>query len=290
MGKYSKEDKGTAAGTEVPLQTAAGAEPADKKGKGKFTNAAAIVSGTGAYVPSFEKVQAYPNRIVAATMAPQKRGKTRFGFSMLKGAAKTAKLAYLQLDNNYQHALTAARKEYGTDRIQHLSYSSGDPRGDIQADARRRWERFVQDYDFCVRKFQFVMVDTMTELNDLRKLAEFGKTTQIMQLFYGSLYADYRWMVKHALDNDASVLFLHRMKDEYKNNERTGNLKLDGWPGIAYETQMLLEHTRDEDGIFSTIIREAGQDARLIGMEFTSDAKSENNDFNSLAAVVESMA
>ncbi len=222
-------------------------------------------------------------------MAPQKRGKTRFAFTLPKTFAKRSGLAYLQLDNNYQHALTAARKEYGADAIQHLSYSSSDPRGDVQADARRRWERFITDYDYCVRKMAGVIVDTMTELNDLRKLAEFGKTTQIMQLFYGSLYSDYRWMVKHALDNDANVLFLHRMKDEYKNNERTGNLKLDGWTGIVYETQMLLEHTRDDDGIFTTVIREAAQDARLIGMEFSSGADDENH-FGALAERVESMA
>lgn len=291
--KYGKAESKTV-GTDVKLQGPADSEsvPATgKAGKGKFTSAGSIAANSqGSYVPSFEKVQAYPNRIVAATMAQQKRGKTRFAFTMPKKGNGRSGLAYLQLDNNYQHALTAARKTYGADSIQHLSYSSADPRGDLQAEARRRWERFITDYDYCVRKMASVVVDTMTELNDLRKIAEHGRNSQIMQIFYGSIYSDYRWMVKHALDNDANVLFLHRQKDEYLRNERTGNLKLDGWVGIAYETQMLLEHTRDDDGIFSTIIREAGQDARLIGMEFSSDPKSENNDFNSLAAVVESMA
>ena len=255
-------------------------EPAVKQKKAVFTAAASIAAaGEDSYIPAYEKAEAGTrSRIVAATMAQQKRGKTTFAFSMPKP------LAYLQLDNNYEHALKAARKKYGIDSIRHLSYSSSDPRVDLHAEAKTRWARFIQDYSYCVKNFKSVVVDTMTELYDLRRLAEFGRTTQIMQLFYGPIYSDLRWMVTHALRHDANVLFLHRMGDEYINNQKTGGLKLQGWAGIAYESQMLLEHTRDEDNNFITTIRESSSDAMLIGMEL--DAAEEENDFPTLATRV----
>jgi hypothetical protein len=221
-------------------------------------------------------------------MALQKRGKTRFAFTLPPAWNGRTGIAYHQFDNNYQHALTAARKTVGADAIHHLSYGATSPRGDLQADARRRWERFMLDYDYTVRTMAGVIIDTMTEVNDLRKVAEWGRATQIPQMFYGSLYSDYRWMVRHALANDANVLFLHRQKDEYIQNERTGNLRLDGWQGIVYEAQMVLEHTRDEEGVFTTTIVEAAQDARLIGLTFTS--ADDRNDLSSIAAMVKDMA
>ena len=209
-----------------------------------------------------------------ATMAQQKRGKSRWAFTAPKP------LAYLQWDNNYEHVLAWARKEYGKDKIKHLSYRP-DPRADAKAAHRAEWERFLKDYDYCVRNFKSVVVDTMSEVNDARKVSEFGRTLQIMNIFYGSFYSDYRWMVRHALDNDANVIFVHRMKDEYLNNERTGGLKLEGWAGIAYEAQVLLEHRRDDEGVFVSTIRECAQDAMLNGMEFSSE--DDENDFAHLA-------
>lgn len=219
-------------------------------------------------------------------MALQKRGKTTFAFGMPKKGNKQDGLAYLQLDNNYEHALKKARSQYGKTSIHHLSYSATNPKDDLQAGAKARWERFIKDYDYCVSHFPSVIVDTMSELYELRRVAEHGRTTGIVAIFYGGIYSDFRWMVRHALENNSNVLFLHRMGDEYVKNERTGNLKLAGWGGIAYESQMLLEHTRDEENHFLTTVREATSDAMLIGMEFSSHPKTNDNTFADLAAAV----
>lgn len=213
-----------------------------------------------------------------ASAAQQKRGKTRFGFTMPKP------LAYMQLDANYEHVLAWGRKEYGKDAIKHLKYFA-DPRADIKSANAAVWDRFIKDFDYSVDNFRSVLIDTTSELLDVRKLAEFGKNTQILQIYYGSIYADLRWMVKRALDSNCNVNFVHRMKKEYRNNEQTGNFELEGWRGIMYETQVYVEHERETDNAntnFTTNIIECAQDAMLMGMSL--DGAEDENDFATLAS------
>lgn len=250
----------------------------DAKKKG-WKGAAATVRDTPTqYVPAYEDIVEAPRRIVAATAGLQKRGKTRFAMTLPKP------LAYLQLDANYEHALAQARLRYPKKGdIQHLKYFA-DPRTDIRSANQAVFERLMRDFDYCVKNFRGVIVDTATELMDVRKLAEYGRNTQIPQIYYGSIYADFRWMVKHALDHDANVLFLHRLKDEWAGGDRTGNYVMDGWKGIQFEAQMYLEHSRDTDGNFITNIVECAQDAMLMGMTLSS--ADDDNDFPGLATRV----
>lgn len=214
-----------------------------------------------------------------ASAAIQKRGKSTWGFTMPKP------LAYMQLDANYEHALKKARAEaakqkQGKDAIRHLSYFA-DPRADIKGANLAVWQKFIRDFEYCVENFKSVLVDTTTELLDVRKLAEFGRNTQIMQIYYGGFYADLRWMVKHALQHNANVNFVHRMKKEYVNDSWNGGYELEGWRGIMYETQVYVEHQRSDEGVFSTDIKECAQDALLNGMSLSS--ADDENDFAGLA-------
>ncbi len=209
-----------------------------------------------------------------ASAALQKRGKTTFGFTMPKP------MAYFQIDANYEHALAKARKQYGKDAIRHISYAA-DPRGDIKSNSAATFERLIKDFDYCVDNFKSLLVDTSSELMDIRKIAEFGRTTQIQQIFYGGLYADFRWMVKRALDSNCNVNFVHRLKDEWKAGDRTGGYVMEGWKGVQFDAQVYVEHERNDDGVFTTNILECAQDAMLMGMTLSSEE--EDNDFASLA-------
>lgn len=193
-------------------------------------------------------------------------------------------LAYMQLDANYEHALAKAKKANPKKDIKHLRYFA-DPRADIKAANNQVWSRFVRDFTYCVDNFRSVFVDTTTELLDVRKLGEFGRTTQIMQMFYGGFYADLRFLVKYATDHDANVLFVHRMKKEYVNDTWKGDYELEGWRGVIYEAPIYLEHTRDdEDGTYLTTVKECSQDAMLIGTTLSS--ADDDNDFAGLATRV----
>lgn len=247
----------------------------DKPAKKGWKNAANISRDKAdKYVPAYEDIVEAPRRIVAATAGLQKRGKTRFAFTLPKP------IAYLQLDANYEHALAQARKQYGKDAVRHIRYFA-DPRSDIKAANQAVFERLIKDFDYCVQNFNGVIVDTASELMDVRKLAEYGRNTQIPQIYYGSIYADFRWMVKHALDHNANVLFLHRLKDEWSNGDRTGNYVMEGWRGVQFETQVYLEHERNAEGVFTTNIVECAQDALLMGQTLSSE--DDDNDFASLA-------
>lgn len=213
-----------------------------------------------------------------ASAAQQKRGKSRFGFTMPKP------LAYFQLDANYEHVLAWARKEYPKkDAIRHLKYFA-DPRADIKSANAGVFDRLIKDYDYCVDNYKSVLIDTTSELLDVRKLAEFGRNTQILQIYYGGIYADFRWMVKRALESNCNVNFIHRMKKEYRADNWTGGFELEGWRGIMYETQIYVEHERDAEGVFTTNIIECAQDANLMGLSLSS--ADDENDFTQLAVRV----
>lgn len=190
-------------------------------------------------------------------------------------------LAYLQLDSSGEFMLEQARaSSKKKDDIKHLKYFA-DPRGDIKASNLRVWEKLIRDYEYCVQNFRAVLVDTVTEALDVRKLAEYGRNSQILQIYYGSIYADFRWMVKEARQHDANVWLVHRVKDEYVGGDRTGNDLLDGWRGIMYEAQVYVEHDRTDDGVFTTTIKECEQNALVTGMVLSS--AEDDNDFPSLA-------
>lgn len=251
----------------------------DATSKEKFRSAAQIIGeDTGRYVPDYQDPEPIKQRLIAASAAKQKRGKTRFGFTMPQP------LCYMQLDASGEYMLDEARKRKKKADIKHLKYFA-DPRGDIKSANLREWERLIRDFEYNVRNFRSVLLDTATEALDVRKLAEFGRNMQIMQMYYGSIYGDFRWMVKEARKRDANVLFVHRVKDEYIDNTRTGRDILDGWRNIMYEAQVYIEHGR-EDNTFTTTIVECEQNALVMGLTLSSDKDDNDNDFPHLAARV----
>lgn len=254
----------------------------DKPKKEKFVTARELsVQHTGAYKPDFENVVEAPQRVVLSSMALQKRGKTTWAYTMPKEKkGKLEGLAYFQFDANYEHALRKSREQYGDKAIQHLRYAA-DPRSDIKTSNLAVWTRLLRDYEYCLGRFRSIVIDTTTEVLDVRKLAEYGRNTQIQQMNYGAMYSDLRWMVKQALDSDTNVNFIHRMKKEYINNNWTGEYALEGWGNIVFETQCHISHDRDSDGVFTTTIVDSGQDAMLNGLTFSSEDG--DNDFKSLA-------
>lgn len=252
-----------------------GTEKPVKAEKVKFKGAAEIArNSTGGYVPAYEDIVEAPQRIVGASGALQKRGKTTFGFTLPKP------LLYCQFDANYEHALSKARKQYGKDSIRHISYSA-DPRGALRANNASIFEQFTRDFDYGVDNFRSILVDTSSELMDIRKMAEFGRTTQIQQIYYGSIYSDFRWLVKRGLDSDCNVWFIHRLKDEWKAGESTGGYVIEGWKGVLFDAQVYVEHGRDAAGEFTSTIIECAQAAELMGMVLAG-ADDENN-FGTLA-------
>lgn len=193
-------------------------------------------------------------------------------------------LVYMQLDSSGEFALKAARaKAKKPSDIQHLKYFA-DPRADIRGANLKVWERVLRDFEYNVRNFRSVLLDTGTELLDVRKLAEYGRNAQILQIYYGAFWADFRWLIKEARLNDANVLFTHRTKDEYKDGDRTGNDVLAGWKDIVYEAQVYIEHDRTDDGVFTTTIKECEQNAMAMGQVLSS--ADEDNDFAGLATQV----
>lgn len=110
--------------------------------------------------------------------------------------------------------------------------------------ARPLWERFISDYTeflesdartgvvdtgggaFALGKFAFVGMDKTSAKDD-----PYGQKS-------GDLKSIFQGLVTEAYSYDKNVLWIHRLKEEWKGGAPSGQYKADGYNQIAYEVQM----------------------------------------------------
>ena len=82
-----------------------------------------------------------------------------------------------------------------------------------------------------------------------------------------------RWFVDAAKESDSNVIFTHRMKDEYLEDKKTGNLIMEGWGKIYHEVDLVLQHWVEETEPvpqrFHFTILKCGMNPELDRMEFS---------------------
>jgi hypothetical protein len=98
------------------------------------------------------------------------------------------------------------------------------------------WERFVQDYYEALRsKARTVVADTGTGFWLLARYARWGGVSPGDPRLAGTISADFASLVQNAQDFDKNVIWLHRLRAEYKNNEKTGELERSGHPELGFD-------------------------------------------------------
>lgn len=92
-----------------------------------------------------------------------------------------------------------------------------------------------------------VIWDTETEINELARLAKFGKLTQVMPHDYAKVNREMRDVIDWAYESDMSSIFIRKLKPKWVNNARTSEYEAGGWGDMEYKAQVNLRMTR-EDG------------------------------------------
>jgi hypothetical protein len=160
----------------------------------------------------------------------------------------------------------------------------------VMKEANAAWDEFLTQYDMALQSslvkggVRRISIDTATELFDLRVMAEFGRLMGINPRDRGGANAEFVDIMRRPEKYDASVVWLHHCKDEWKNtvdeNGReksytTGNVVLDGFKGAKRTTQILAQTNfndgaRDPRKQFEITIIRCGVNSKLNGQKFTS--------------------
>lgn len=105
--------------------------------------------------------------------------------------------------------------------------------------------RWVANYRAALPKVRTIVWDTADELWELTRLAKFGELTPKMGVGdrnnqYGELNNFYESLIKESFAYPVNFVLIHRLKDQYTNNARTGARIRAGYKDVYYLTQVNL--------------------------------------------------
>lgn len=136
------------------------------------------------------------------------------------------------------------------------------------------WEKFKKEFIATMEEpsIRTVVMDTATEVWELLRLARFGKLTQVMPYHYGPVNAEYRELLRKAYSSNKNLILLHKMKDEYVKDQRTGQLKRSGFSDTGYMVQVNIRMWRDEENHFHMFVKDCRQNPDVAGLDLMDDA------------------
>ena len=226
-----------------------------------------------------------PKRLVLSIDGEEKCGKTRFALTAPKP------IGFIDLDSGLEgtahkhdlaevlHSDLAAKWK----EVQQLSAQQQIRRGDhvqVAHAAAKVWSQFVDDFRWGIRNLRTVVVDTASEMNELIRLARFGKLTQVMPESYGPVYAELSALLKEIYSTEANLVLLHRVKAEYEAappsasgkrqpGAKTGKMVRAGFKDIPYIVQTVLRLGKTDE--FTATIEHCRHNPALEGEELPSE-------------------
>ena len=201
--------------------------------------------------------EAVPNRVVLAVDGLDKQGKTHFALTAPKP------LVYLDFDIGKEGVLQKAPGREKIITAKPFGFRPTEITWDVDKEAdeiKKLMEaadpelaRFRQMYLDALRKpvmevkgkpimARSLVIDTGSEGWELIRFCEFGKLTKVMPHHYTQVNSLMRDLVRAAFDSSVNVIWLHKLKAEWKDNaegkgRKTGVLERSGFEGMAYLVQ-----------------------------------------------------
>lgn len=221
----------------------------------------------------FQKMTAdVRKRLIVNVEGKQKSGKTHFALTA------PGPIAYFGLDIGEEGVVgkfvSLGKEIYSADdKIRVPNVISMTPAGPT-IDAAPAWDKMKQAVTAaCDSKFiRTIVWDTATEVWELIRLARFGKLTQVLPVMYGPVNAEMRGLLRLAYDSDKNFILLHKLKNEYVNDKRTGNLERAGFSDTEYIVQVNLRTFYDSEAQeFGVEVVNARQNMQLCGEVYTGD-------------------
>jgi hypothetical protein len=232
-----------------------------------------------------------PRRLIVSSRAKEKHGKTHFSLSM------PDPLAYISYDMGDEGMI---EKFVDQGRVIHRCelpkptfrkpISGEDMKKREEAETKSKlaqyeehWLRGRDAFEAAVnnKSIRSIIVDTNSEFYESIRLARLGKLTQVMPQHYGPVKEEFRGIMQLAkYRKDVNVIFIHKMKKEYKENSKgdsnwTGKWEMQGFDDMGYIAQVIITHLREPlagGGVrFGIRIDDCRQNPDVIGLELWSD-------------------
>lgn len=139
------------------------------------------------------------------------------------------------------------------------------------------WTEFVEDFRAALESMRTVVVDHGGAAWELCRLARLGKLTQVLPVQYTAVNAEFRQLIQLAISapTKPNVIFIHRLKAEYKDDKKTGNFERSGFGDIGYDVETVLRTSRDYSKTgpeqFSLVIEECRARFAASGTKFVGE-------------------
>lgn len=122
-----------------------------------------------------------------------------------------------------------------------------------------------------------IVLDTETEMNQYKRLAEFGKLTQVMPHMYTVVNQWFRNLMDQVMYSDKNLILLERRKKEYVNDSWSGGYDRAGFSEAPFLVQLNANierlDTPNAAGSFpfELTVLDSSQNALIKGLKLQSD-------------------
>ena len=203
-------------------------------------------------------------RMILGLDGLEKSGKTHFSLTA------PDPIGYISLDMGLEGVVHKFKHK----RIQVFEYDVPLPTPDDAepVDYLKLWGEVRRTYTslLITKEVRTVVVDTGTELWELNRLARFGKLSNIKPHHYGPVNAEYRQLIKLAFNSDKNLIIIHRLKDQYINDKRTGELERAGFKDTGFQVQCnALVYFDEEEGEFKLKVTDSRHNPNVRELELS---------------------
>lgn len=202
------------------------------------------------------------NRIIVSLSGLEKQGKTHFSLTA------PGPIAFFSVDIGEEGVIGKFMdtKRIEVYEVEHLGEDAADKAPD-------EWKRFINAYRFALRHgdFKTIVLDTATELWELLRLSRFGRLTQVMPHHYGPVNAEFRTLIREAYGFNKNLILLHKMKQEYIGEKKTGKWERAGFSDTGFLVQVnarAYRYSESDGGNFAIQVDDCRQNPDLCEMEF----------------------
>jgi hypothetical protein len=189
-------------------------------------------------------------RLIMSARAVEKSGKTHFALTAPDPIAVLN--TDIGLEGVVEKFIDSGKTIYATEVRMPLLGKKVDQQL-VAKEAEERFNILMADFKAALadKTIRTVVFDSATQVWELLRLARFGKLTQVMPQHYTAVNTEYEQLMREAYASDKNLILLHKMKDEWLDNNRTGKKELAGYKDTPFLTQLnvlLTRHDR-EDGV-----------------------------------------
>lgn len=182
-----------------------------------------------------------PRRLIASISGPNKSGKTHVALTA------PGPIFFFDIDLGTEGVIG----KFQNLGKQILRYEVRIPKNLQQGIYQKVWTD-LKDRLLVVWKMGIgtVVIDSGSEAYEIARLAHFGKLTQVMPHHYTQVNSEWMDFMRNAYSSPMNTILIHKWKEKYVNDKKTGEYEISGFSGNQYLMQINITAFREqfEDG------------------------------------------